>query len=123
MVRQEGEIHETITRAQITTIRNEGHTILEADLPGSGYASPAPVNGKVPDILSRDPAGKKVITEVETCETIGLSHTKEQFEAFSSARSATTEFHVAVPKSCYQDARSYASEWGTVVDRWWYADM
>jgi hypothetical protein len=122
MARQEEEIHTTLTRIQIATIKNKGHTIIEADFPGSGYASPTPINGKVPDIVSKDPAGKKVITEVETCMTIGLSQTKEQFKAFSSARSATTEFHVLVPKSCLREAQSNASQWGIVADQWWFTD-
>jgi len=96
----------------------KGHTILSADL--SNYPEPSPIHGKIPDIVSKDPDGGKVITEVETCETIGSSHTREQYSAFSRARDPSTQFHVAVPQSCLDNAIAYAGNWGITVDQWWY---
>lgn len=120
MARIEEDIHLKLLRTQVSTLRNKGHTIKGADLPG--YPMVEEINGKLPDIVSISGERKKVITEVETCKTIGIEHTKEQYKAFSRARNSNTEFHVVVPKSCLTQAKQKAKEWNTPVDTWWYSD-
>jgi hypothetical protein len=73
-------------------------------------------NGHMPDLYAIK-SSSRIITEVETCDTISTDHTRDQYSAFS--RVPLTEFHVKTPASCVSIAQAYASLWKIRVDKWW----
>ncbi len=62
--------------------------------------------------------GRVVFNEVETCETIQSSETKEQMVGLSSEG----PLHVTVPRRCLDKAKSTLSQWGVRVEMWWHYD-
>jgi hypothetical protein len=109
--------HDTIVKDQVSTLEQRRHTIQGADI--TGYAPVQEVNGRVPDIVSTSPQGNRVLTEVETCDTIGMEHTKDQLIDLARARGGNTELHLVVPKSCLGEAQKTVKGWGITIDQWW----
>ena len=113
----EGAIIRDIVDVVVSGLLATGHTILCADHPD--HSSVPEINGRVPDIISRDPDGFKVLTAVETALTIGSIPTRDRFRALSIVRNDKTHFHIAVPESCLRTAKDLAREWNLDVDAWW----
>jgi hypothetical protein len=109
-------LHDKMVRTRALNLVNEGYSV-SADI--AGFPQPPTISGHIPDIYAVK-VTSKIITEVETCDSIGSNHTREQYEAFS--RVAGTEFHVKTPKSCLSAAQEYARLWGITVDQWWYEE-
>ena len=109
-------LHDRMVYNQAVYWRNQRVTVW-ADLPASN--KPGPVNGHIPDVLAQG-LFTRVITEVETCDSLNSEHTRAQWRSFSSVAGA--EFHVLVPKSCLGQAQRLAAQWGVRVDKWWYRD-
>jgi len=107
-------LHDSMVYDQAIYWRNQGVTVW-ADL--QGWTKPGAINGHVADVLAQG-LFTRVITEVETCDSLNSEHTRAQWIAFSSVRGA--EFQVVVPKSCLGDAQRLAARWGVRVDKWWY---
>lgn len=121
--RPEKDLHESMIKGMIKALEGNGYRILQADL--FGYPSPDKIGEHIPDIIAISSGtiavseGTRVIVEVETCKTIALSHTKEQFKEFSRADGA---FFVAVPESCLEQLKENARTWGVSVDKWYYQE-
>ena len=109
-------LHDMMVEIRANNLRSDGYDV-SADIPG--FPQPPTIKGYIPDIYAVK-GYSKIITEAETCDTIGSQHTKEQYKAFSSVLGA--EFHVVVPKSCLSDAKRYAELWGIKVNEWWYQE-
>lgn len=105
--------HDTMVSAWASDLKEKGYTVY-ADI--KGYSKPPEFSGHIPDIYAFN-FEHKIVGEVETCDSIGSDHTKEQYTAFSRVNGA--EFHVMVPKSCLEEAKAYARQWGIRVDMWW----
>lgn len=113
----EGAIFFNIVDVVLYGLLVTGHTILSADHPD--HPAVREVNGREPDIISRDPDGIKVITAVETELTVRSLPARDRFRAFAAARDERTHFHVAVPESCLETARAFTRDWEVDVDAWW----
>ena len=109
-------LHDTMVRIRANNLTNDGYYVY-ADI--SGFPEPPKFGGHIPDIYAVKGVSK-IITEIETCETICLDHTREQYTAFSHV--SETEFHVKVPESCLSEAKDCAARWGITVNRWWYQE-
>ena len=105
--------HDEMVSAGDSDLTGKGYTVY-ADI--KGYTDPPNVGGYIPDIYAYN-IEHKIVGEVETSDSIGSNHTKEQYTAFSRVNGA--EFHVLVPKSCLEEAKAYARQWGISVDMWW----
>ena len=116
MVRNEEEenLHTNMLKSMIEKLKEKNIVVIQADL--EGYDKPDEISGKIPDIVGEKENKTRIIIEVETCGTIDIEHTKEQFESFSSADG---EFWVDVPKSCIDALKAKSEEWETPVDSWW----
>jgi hypothetical protein len=101
----------------IKTLEEKNYRIIQADL--DSYQQPEKIGRHIPDIIAKDASGARIIVEVETCQTINLDHTKEQFEDFSKAEG---KFFVDVPHSCLEQLKQNARSWGTQVDAWYYME-
>ena len=88
-----------------------------------------------PDLTCFKNDAKKttIILEAETCETIAIDHTREQFKLFSAhAKHIGAEFHVVVPKFCTRYNQQISGldlvnevekAWGiTIHHKWWPKD-
>jgi hypothetical protein len=107
-----------MVHAQAEHWRGSGAEVW-ADLPG--WSRPPEIRGYIPDVFSQRLLGlNRVITEVETCDSLNTEHTKAQWRASSSASGVA--FHVVVPRSCLGVAQRLAAVWGVRVDQWWYRD-
>ena len=95
---------------------------VEADLPEK--QKPGLVYGHVPDLKAvRD--DHRIIGEVETCNSISWTETRDQFVAFTKARREGWEFHALTPESCVQDLEAQVADWrgqgyDVTVDRYWW---
>jgi hypothetical protein len=113
----EGAVIRDMVDEIIHGLQTSGHTILFADHPE--HPSVREVNGRTPDIVSRNDDGVRIVTAVETALTVGSLPTRDRLRAFSAARDERTRLHVAVPESCLGYARDLAHEWDVEVDAWW----
>ena len=112
--KEDQDAHDNMLRTRADKLNEEKYSV-KADL--EEYEDkPEEINGKQPDIIATKD-GEKIIVEVETCKSYSLDHTKEQYEAFSSVSGA--EFQVVIPKSCYEEAKAKAEEWGIKGIQWW----
>lgn len=106
-------LHDTLVKALANKFVSDGYTVW-ADI--SGFTQPPKIGDYIPDIYAVKGASK-IIAEAETCDTICIDHTREQYTVFSNVRE--TEFHVITPESCLSEAKDCASTWGITVDQWW----
>jgi hypothetical protein len=109
-------LHDKMVRTRAINLVNEGYSV-SADI--ADFPQPPTIKEHIPDIYA-ERGVSKIITEIETCDTIGSGHTREQYDAFSSVFG--TEFHVKTPRSCISEAKVYARSWGIRVDQWWYEE-
>lgn len=83
-------------------------------------AAPGEIAGRVPDVSAVSMLGRPLIVEVETCESISLVETREQWAAFSAyAVRQGGAFRVLVPISCVTAAQNAARAWGILVHEFW----
>ncbi len=107
-------LHDAMIRTLTKELVSQGYNV-SADI--AGFPQPPRVGRHIPDIYANK-LNSQIIVEVETSETIGINHTKEQYTDFSNVRG--TNFHVMVPESSLIRAQAYAKSWGITVDQWWY---
>ena len=94
------QMHNKILSAMVDELVKRGHRIHGVDHIETNYPKPDKINGSIPDIVSNN--GVQLhITEVETCDSLELSTTKEQIEAFSNTNA---KFNLVVPKVCSIEA-------------------
>lgn len=90
-------LHDILLRRTVFTFERDGHTDIKADHIEHPNGKPEEVNGFVLDISSKK-YGIPYITEVETCDSLDLPDTEEQFRAFSRTNA---KFIVVVPENCF----------------------
>lgn len=110
--------HDNLVHMMINEYRRQGYTTIDADL--NGFNQPMEIGGFRPDIIA-DGRTPIIICEAETCDTINIEHTENQFNAFANAtrRQQNVEFHIAVPNACVADARQRLRDLGIVNVRIW----
>lgn len=113
-VPQSQTVHDTMISAWANKLVSQGYNV-SADI--AGFSQPPRVGRHIPDLYAIK-FNSQIIGEVETSETIGINHTKEQYIDFSNVRG--THFHVMVPESSLVKAKYYAESWGITVVQWWY---
>lgn len=119
MPRKSEEVHNQLIRALVNHYNQEGYTNIKADHINHPNGAPDPVNGYRPDISAKK-GSIHVIAEAETCDTLGTKETIDQWRAFSVSRK---EFHIIVPKRCFEEARKSAEDNLITVNQWWYLDI
>jgi hypothetical protein len=113
--------HDDMLRAWVRKLESDGYAV-EADLPEK--QKPGLVYGHIPDLKAlRD--DHRIIGEVETCDSISWTETRDQFVAFTKARREGWEFHALTPESCVQDLEAQVADWrgqgyDVTVDRYWW---
>jgi len=71
--------------------------------------------GHIPDVTARYSSGRGVIFEVETSETIGIEHTREQCRLFSAFAYQHHHFFVmVVPRGKEWRAEAHLTSWNIV---------
>jgi hypothetical protein len=129
--------HDSLVKMMAQYFSSLGYTAVKADI--EGYSTPLeiywinkPQERRIPDMTcnKNDPKNTLIILEAETCESLTIEHTKEQWKLFAShAKNNNGEFHVVVPNQCtYQSnlvtgeflAKKVASEIGIVIDHIWW---
>lgn len=110
-------LHNSMVEVQANHWKSKGYRV-SADLPG--WAQPALIRGFIPDVAAEGGllGIDRVITEVETAESLNTDHTRRQWLTFSSLRGI--RFEVVVPESALAQAQALARGWRVRVDRWWY---
>ena len=108
-------IHDRMTRIRANNFKKADYDVQAHHI--EGYDNPKEINGHIPDIIA-EKDDEKIIVEVETCDSYDSEDTKEQFEAFESVSDA--KFHVVIPKSCFEEAKTQAERWGIKIDKWWW---
>jgi hypothetical protein len=119
MPRKSEEVHNRLIRALVNRYKEEGYTNIKADHINHPNGAPDPVNGYRPDI-SAQKGSTYLIAEAETCDTIGTQETLDQWRAFDAS---WKEFHVIVPKRCFEEAEKSARDNLITVDQWWHLDI
>jgi len=129
--------HDSLVRMMAAYFSTLGYSALRADL--NGYPRPTKIwwtgresEAHIPDLtcFKNDPQQTPIILEAETCESVGLEHTRQQWLLFSAhARAIKGEFHVVVPRICYRGTQpvtgqalveEYGRAWGlTFGGIWW----
>jgi hypothetical protein len=129
--------HDSLVRMMLNYYSTQGYVNIRADLEGCSRPDKFYWNGRenetfIPDLTCQknDPKRTQIILEAETCESLGLDHTRQQFKLFSAnARQYGKEFHVAVPRRCSLDGRIVTSEsliheycraWNVTVHKIWW---
>lgn len=132
--------HDSLIRMMVKYFGSLGYTAITADI--DGYPTPnatwwknKPQEQRIPDLTcyKNDPSRTLIILEAETCSSLTIEHTKEQWELFSAhAKQNNGEFHVVVPKECSEAGspisgqglvEKIASESGISIDKiWWPKD-
>jgi hypothetical protein len=118
------EIHHTIVET-VAGARVREEWSVKADL--EGWEKPREIDGHVPDVWA-EKLGRTLVVEVETCDTIHLDETREQYRAFygyaKPSPQMNREFRVYTPKECYEEAAEQAEKWGIVsfhvTKHFWY---
>ena len=98
--------HDNMVKRVADHLRNQGHKV-SADI--LGYERPAQIGAHIPDVSSVDSTGTRHIVEVETCETINIQHTADQWRTFGHSGA---NFYIAVPRVCELSAKSRATQLG-----------
>jgi hypothetical protein len=122
--------HDALVLMMARYFQQQGYTDIKADIPGWTkpdfvYWTNNPENKFYPDLTCRDTRNVFVILEAETCSTLNIQHTQEQFQIFSAhSRKVNGRFEVVVPRVCQnEDARSLiqriAAGWGITIDNVW----
>lgn len=121
-------LHDKLVRSLAKHYSSLGYKGVRADMPGSVetpsaiYWTNRPEHKYIPDItcFKNDDANTVIVAEAETCESLRVSHTAEQWKLFSAhAKSVNGEFHIITPKSCTDEAKKVANELGVIVKLFW----
>ena len=120
--RRNQEEHDSMVRAVVKNVKENGHSNIKADL--QGYEKPKLIywkskkEGYIPGVTSTKNQG--YIFGIETDYSIDDSHTEDQWRLFSAnAKQHSKKFIVVVPKGSEQQARQRAKQLGINVDDVW----
>jgi len=110
-----GFVYYTILRRMIKNYHSQGYEIVSSKHPDYPDDIHHLLHGYRPDLLAcRN--GAYIICDVETIETLKLRETVRNLYLLSNC---SYSLHVAVPSSCYEQARSIASLNNIEVLHWW----
>jgi len=113
--------HVRLVRAACGAYAASGFQRIFADLPGQRPPRSLHLAGfspSRPDLTCRDPANRLVVVEVETCDTLHLEETAQQWRLFRAyADACGGEFHLVVPEECRPQALQLLLELGLRADR------
>ncbi|MFQ5871069.1 MAG: hypothetical protein ACE5IB_02765 [Candidatus Geothermarchaeales archaeon] len=112
---EEQALHRTLV-GMVVEVRESRGWFVKAEL--DGWVKPPEIGGHVPDVWA-EKTGAVMVVEVETCDTIHLVETKEQYRAFYRYAMPTPErknreFRIYTPKACYEEALKQAEEWKVI---------
>jgi hypothetical protein len=122
--------HDQLILMMARYFKNEGYTQIKADIPDwpkpdKVFWTNDPNNPYIPDLTCYDNSGIYVILEAETCSTLNITHTQEQFKIFRAhATKNKGRFEVVVPINCNNRSASelikqQAREWNIILDNIW----
>lgn len=113
----ESKEHENLVSMMAKYYSTKGYVTIKADL--NEYANkPDKINGYVPDVIAEGKA-PFIILEAETCDSIDIEHTELQFKAFDKfVKQNGGEFHIAVPRQCYEIAVAKINKMGLKATVW-----
>ena len=113
-----------------------GYLAIRADI--QGYSRPDKIywterkkEAFIPDITcyKNDVERTPIVLEAEICESLGLEHSRRQWQLFSThALNVNGEFHIVVPRVCKRDnsyisgndlVKEWAKAWNVVVPQIW----
>jgi hypothetical protein len=134
---EEQSVHDSLVRMMVNYYSTQGYSNIRADL--ESFARPEKFfwQGRqnetfIPDLTCQknDAQKTQIILEAETCESIGLEHTRQQWQLFSAtAIQYRKEFHVVVPRLCRVGGlivsseplvQQSAREWGVTIHQIWW---
>jgi hypothetical protein len=109
--------HTSLIRAARGWYEAQGYTRIFADVPGMRPPRSVRIAGfepSLPDLSCRDGANRLVLVEVETCDTLDLAETAEQWRLFRRyADAAGGEFHLVVSEDCTAEADRHSGPSGS----------
>lgn len=115
--------HDSMVVAAVEHLIKEGYTEIKADI--EGYGTPGKITwkktgeGHIPDISSKLDS-LSYIFEVETDDSVGDSHTEDQWKLFSAhAEQYSKHFIVIVPNGSEFDVHARASNMGVKLHDVW----
>lgn len=134
---QEQSVHDSLVRMMVSYFSTLGYLNIRADL--ENFSRPDKIWWQaranqpfIPDLTCQmnNLQRTQIVMEAETCDSLSLDHTRQQFALFSAhAIQYKKEFHVAVPRLCNWGGRNvtgeqvvkhFANEWKvTVHGIWW----
>lgn len=103
----------------------QGHRDVRADHADFSGTTPVQIGSHIPDLTAVHLlSGTPIVCEVETADSIGSDHTRNQLLTFRRAVDRLNGvLHVGLPfKSDLERAQQIVSRWGILVDHWWYGD-
>jgi hypothetical protein len=113
--------HASLIRAARGWYESQGYARIFADVPGMRPPRSIHVAGfepSRPDLSCRDEANRLIVIEAETCETLDLPETAQQWRLFRQyADAAGGEFHLVVPEECMAEAERRLQILGLHADR------
>lgn len=113
--------HVRLVRAAWSTYVADGCTRIFADLPGERPPRALRLAGfppSRPDLTCRDSQNRLLVVEAETCETLELEETAQQWQLFRAyADLCGGEFHVVVPQECRHRAQALLDRLGLRAER------
>lgn len=109
-------LHDQMVRSLANTLWSDGWTNVRADLRGWPFGAPPLVGHFRPDVYAVTPDGTSWIFEVETSDSIGIAHTRQQWREFGHS---VYRFAVLVPDESLLSAQLTAMQYGIDVDAWW----
>ncbi len=113
--------HDNLIRKQVVSYRQNGYCQIKADHISHPDGAPLQVYGHIPDLAAVDGHNRPVFCEVETTDTLGLSHTQDQLRAFRrAANDVGGSLHLVVPTAAYDYALRVLSSWNLAVEAVWY---
>ncbi len=113
--------HVRLVRAARSEYAAAGCSRIFADLPGERPPRSVHMAGHAPsrpDLTCRDRANRLLVVEAETCDTLHLEETAQQWRLFRAyADACGGEFHLVVPEECQEQAQALLARLGLRADR------
>lgn len=113
--------HDRLVKAMANMFEGKGYQV-KADL-DTYQNKPSEWAGHRPDVeaIKNGLINKRILVEVETCDSLDWPNTQAQWQAFSSM--PNTLFFVAVPSNCVGEAREKITQLNVKVDQLYSFDL
>jgi hypothetical protein len=113
------QIHLRLITAMVHKLMAEGWKV-SADHIGFPNGTPEEWNKYIPDICATK-GNEKIYIEAETCDSLELKETQEQWIALSSH--PKVQFSVIIPAKCVNEAKRIAEKLHITVKDFWNMDI